>query len=35
MHVLNRIVSTLLALALFAGSLLGVAEIVLASLDRP
>lgn len=35
MYVLNRIVSTLLAVALFAASLLAVAEIVLALLDRP
>lgn len=34
MHVLNRIVSTLLALALFAGGLLAVVEIVLALLGR-
>ncbi len=35
MRVLNRILSTLLALALFLGGLLAVVEIVLAALDRP
>ena len=35
MHVLNRVLATLLALALFLGGLLAVAEIVLAALDRP
>lgn len=35
MHVLNRVLATLLALALFLGGLLAVVEIVLAALDRP
>lgn len=35
MHLLNRLLATLLALALFLGGLLAVAEIVLAALDRP
>ena len=35
MHLLNRVLATLLALALFLGGLLAVAEIVLAALDRP
>lgn len=35
MHVLNRVLATLLALALLLGGLLAVAEIVLAALDRP
>jgi hypothetical protein len=34
-HVLNRVLATLLALALFLGGLLAVVEIVLAALDRP
>jgi hypothetical protein len=34
-HVLNRILATLLALALFLGGLLAVVEIVLAAIDRP
>jgi hypothetical protein len=34
-HLLNRIIATLLALALFLGGLLAVAEIILAALDRP
>lgn len=35
MHVLNRLLATLLALALLLGGLLAVVEIVLAALDRP
>ncbi|CCH89260.1 conserved exported protein of unknown function [Modestobacter italicus] len=35
MHVLNRVLATLLALGLFLGGLLAVVEIVLAVLDRP
>lgn len=35
MHVLNRVLATLLALALLLGGLLAVVEIVLAALDRP
>ena len=35
MHVLNRVLAALLALALFLGGLLAVVEIVLAALDRP
>ena len=35
MHVVNRVVAALLALALFLGGLLAVAEITLAALDRP
>lgn len=35
MHVLNRILATLLALAVFLGGLLAVVEIVLAQLGRP
>jgi hypothetical protein len=35
MHLLNRVLATLLALTLFLGGLLAVAEIVLAALDRP
>src|SRR3954447_981799 len=35
MRVLNRVLATLLALALFLGGLLAVVEIVLAALDRP
>ena len=35
MHVVNRVVATLLALGLFLGGLLAAAEIVLAALDRP
>ncbi|RBY77598.1 hypothetical protein DQ238_14375 [Geodermatophilus sp. TF02-6] len=35
MHVLNRVLATLLALGLFLGGLLAVVEIVLAALDRP
>lgn len=35
MHVLNRVICTLLALALFLGGLLAAAEIVLAMLGRP
>ena len=35
MHVLNRLLATLLALALFLGGLLAVVEIVLAALGRP
>lgn len=35
MHVVNRVLATLLALALFLGGLLAVVEIVLAALDRP
>jgi hypothetical protein len=34
-HLLNRVLATLLALALFLGGLLAVVEIVLAALDRP
>jgi Family of unknown function (DUF6286) len=34
-HIVNRVLATLLALALFLGGLLAVAEIVLAALDRP
>jgi len=34
-HALNRVLATLLALALFLGGLLAVVEIVLAALDRP
>jgi len=34
-HVLNRVLAALLALALFLGGLLAVVEIVLAALDRP
>jgi hypothetical protein len=34
-HLLNRLLATLLALALFLGGLLAVAEIVLAALGRP
>jgi hypothetical protein len=34
-HVLNRVLATLLALALFLGGLLAVVEIVLAAFDRP
>ena len=35
MHVVNRVLATLLALALFLGGLLAIVEIVLAALDRP
>lgn len=35
MHLLNRLLATLLALALFLGGLLAVVEIVLAALGRP
>lgn len=35
MHVVNRVLATLLALALFLGGLLAVVEIVLAALRRP
>jgi hypothetical protein len=35
MHVLNRVLATLLALVFFLGGLLAVVEIVLAALDRP
>ncbi len=35
MHVVNRVLATLLALALLLGGLLAVVEIVLAQLDRP
>jgi hypothetical protein len=35
MQLLNRVLATLLALALFLGGLLAIAEIVLAALDRP
>lgn len=35
MHVLNRVLAMLLALALLLGGLLAVVEIVLAALDRP
>jgi hypothetical protein len=34
-HVLNRVLATLLALGLFLGGLLAIVEIVLAALDRP
>ncbi|SDY81522.1 hypothetical protein SAMN05660209_03775 [Geodermatophilus africanus] len=35
MHVVNRVLATLLALALFLGGLLAIVEIILAALDRP
>lgn len=35
MHVVNRVLATLLALALFLGGLLAVVEIVLTAVDRP
>src|SRR3954447_24560018 len=35
MHVLNRVLATLLALALLLGGVVAVVEIVLAALDRP
>ena len=35
MHVVNRILATLLALTLFLGGLLAIIEIILAALDRP
>lgn len=35
MHVMNRVLATLLALTLFLGGLLAIIEIILAALDRP
>ena len=35
MHIVNRVIATVLALTLFLGGLLAVVEIVLAALGRP